>query len=239
MTPAQVAVILGLAALRDRRTVGDLEVQAWHQDIGDLDFDDAKEAVSRHYRLTTDWLMPAHIRTHVAELSRERRRNERLAARELAAQQSLAGQTTDRRPEIAAFAAELSAPLALALPSRYEPDDERDRRVAEGVAAARKQLPDESPTERTQRLAVARARRERGRPERPNPVPKRRRPPKDWPEPCTDEIAALATRYLLDGYPPADVADRLAVSRTWCQRTLRRLRPNRPEETPHVDPPAA
>lgn len=115
-----------------------------------------------------------------------------------------------------------SAPLAL--PSRYETDDERDRRIAAGIAAVREQLPDESPAARHQRLAIARSRKERGRPERQAPR-RKRKPPKDWPPPQSDEIASLATRYLIDGYPPADVAERLGVSRKWCQRTDSRMRP--------------
>jgi hypothetical protein len=75
-----------------------------------------------------------------------------------------------------------------------------------------------------------RARRERGRP--PLELRRDRRPPgkkpRDYPAPATDQAAALATRYLLDGYEPADVADRFAVSRKWCHRTARRLTHRQP-----------
>jgi DNA-directed RNA polymerase subunit N (RpoN/RPB10) len=30
-------------------------------------------------------------------------------------------------------------------------------------------------------------------------------------------------RYLIDGYPPDDVAQRLGVNRTWCRRMIARL----------------
>jgi hypothetical protein len=73
--------------------------------------------------------------------------------------------------------------------------------------------------------ALNRARQERGR---PGPPPKTKKPktkPKDYPPPHSDEVAAMATRYLIDGHAPAVVAERLAVSRRWCERTVKRLQP--------------
>jgi hypothetical protein len=72
--------------------------------------------------------------------------------------------------------------------------------------------------------ALARARAERGRPYKP-PTKERRQPkaPKDYPPPATDDVAAMATRYLLDGHEPAVVAERLAVSRRWCERTAKQV----------------
>jgi len=73
--------------------------------------------------------------------------------------------------------------------------------------------------------ALAQARKERGRQPAPKPATKRKLPPpKDFPPPADDAIAALTTRYLLDGHHPADVANRLGVSRRWCELTLHRLR---------------
>lgn len=72
MTPEQVGRILAAAAARDARTVGAGDIIAWHQDIGDLDFDDALAAVSRHYREHTDRIMPAHVRRLAASIRRER-----------------------------------------------------------------------------------------------------------------------------------------------------------------------
>lgn len=71
--------------------------------------------------------------------------------------------------------------------------------------------------------AVERARQERGRPQPHRPAQKKRRKPKDWPPPIDNEVAKLATRYLVDGYAPNDVSERLGVSRRWCAKTARRL----------------
>lgn len=73
--------------------------------------------------------------------------------------------------------------------------------------------------------ALARARQERGRVVQ-RPLPKRKhKPPKDYPAPMSDDVAKLATRYLLDRHHPAVVAEMLGVSRRWCEKTVRRLRP--------------
>jgi hypothetical protein len=73
VTRSEIALLLGAAAARDRRTVGETDVLAWHEDLGDLDFADAREAVSRHYRQSTDWIMPAHVRQLVRVIRDERR----------------------------------------------------------------------------------------------------------------------------------------------------------------------
>jgi hypothetical protein len=72
VTRHETALLLGLAAARDYRTIGEIDVAAWHQDLADIDFADAREAVSRHYRESTDRLMPAHIRRHVKAIRADR-----------------------------------------------------------------------------------------------------------------------------------------------------------------------
>lgn len=72
MTPAEVARVLTKAAAYDRRTVGEAEALAWHQIVGDLDYADALEAVSRHYAETDRWLMPVHLRDHARRVRLER-----------------------------------------------------------------------------------------------------------------------------------------------------------------------
>lgn len=72
MTRHETALLLGLAAARDYRTIGEVDVAAWHQDLADVDFADAREAVSRHYRESTDRLMPAHVRRQVKTIRAER-----------------------------------------------------------------------------------------------------------------------------------------------------------------------
>ncbi len=60
----------------DYRTVEEADGLAWHHVIGDLSFDDAMEAVRRHYQQSTDRMMPAHVRQGVKAIREERRRRE-------------------------------------------------------------------------------------------------------------------------------------------------------------------
>lgn len=102
MTPADIARVLAKAAAFDQRTVGEADILAWYDAIGDLDPTDALEAVSRHYRESTDRLMPAHIRRIAAQLVRERHRIEREQRDRLAieATASAAVPTQDRRADV-------------------------------------------------------------------------------------------------------------------------------------------
>lgn len=72
MTPADAARILGVAAVYDRRTVGELDAKAWADALNDLDPRECAEAVRRHYRDSTAWLMPARVRELTTVLRRER-----------------------------------------------------------------------------------------------------------------------------------------------------------------------
>lgn len=112
MTPEQVGQILAAAAGRDARTVGVTDVLAWHEDIGDLDFHDALAAVSRHYRESTDRLMPAHVRRLAAEIARDRRRAGR-EAREAAERRAIEADPSrrDRSEEVRRLIAELREAL--------------------------------------------------------------------------------------------------------------------------------
>lgn len=68
MTPDEVIDLLTTAAAYDRRKVGKADVMAWHAAVKDLDFLDAQNAVIAHYTLSTDWLMPAHVRAGVKQI---------------------------------------------------------------------------------------------------------------------------------------------------------------------------
>ena len=59
-------------APRDGRTVGKVDATVWHADVGDLSFDDACAAVSLHFRQSTDWLMPKHLRDLVKKIRTDR-----------------------------------------------------------------------------------------------------------------------------------------------------------------------
>lgn len=75
MTPDQVVDLLTLIQARDNRQVGQTTVLAWHEDLEDLDFDDCREAVRRHFRTSIEWLMPAHVRQLVRAIRDERLAN--------------------------------------------------------------------------------------------------------------------------------------------------------------------
>lgn len=68
----EVVDILTLIAARDRRTVGQADVAAWLEDIGDLTFEDARAAVARYYRESREWIMPADVRRLVRTIRAER-----------------------------------------------------------------------------------------------------------------------------------------------------------------------
>lgn len=72
MSPDEVLDLLTLIAVRDNRTVGRTTAIVWHEDIGDLNFTDCREAVARHFRESTEWLMPATVRRLVKALRSER-----------------------------------------------------------------------------------------------------------------------------------------------------------------------
>lgn len=61
MTPAEAAALLTVAAAYDNRKPDRDQAQAWAMALEDYRFEDAREAVVRHYRATTDWLMPKHV----------------------------------------------------------------------------------------------------------------------------------------------------------------------------------
>lgn len=74
MNRSETAMFLGMAAARDRRTIGEVDVTAWTEDLADISLADAREAMSRHFRESTEWLMPAHIRALVRTIRIERQR---------------------------------------------------------------------------------------------------------------------------------------------------------------------
>lgn len=74
MNRSETAVLLAKVSAFDQRTVGEADVLAWHDVLGDLDLADALAAVSGHYRDSTDRIMPADVRRGVRELRAERRR---------------------------------------------------------------------------------------------------------------------------------------------------------------------
>ncbi|MER7331635.1 MULTISPECIES: hypothetical protein [unclassified Micromonospora] len=80
MTPGDVARLLGTCALYDYRETSKHDAVAWYAVIGDLDFEEASEAVRRHYRDSTERIMPAHVRAIVKQIREEQRRLEQRTA---------------------------------------------------------------------------------------------------------------------------------------------------------------
>lgn len=52
----------------DNRQIGDSTVLAWHELVEDLDLDAALEAVRLHFRESTEYLKPAHIRAGIERI---------------------------------------------------------------------------------------------------------------------------------------------------------------------------
>lgn len=114
MTPADAAKILAVAAIFDRRTIGTIEAAAWAEALDDLDPKECAEAVRAHYRDTTTWLMPAHVRGLVAQRHRvdatQARRHNVLAELEQAKAESCTEAAEQaKRDARAAFDAALEA----------------------------------------------------------------------------------------------------------------------------------
>lgn len=74
MKKSEAALILAAAAARDLRTVGEADVLAWHEDLEDVTYPEAREALKRYYRDHTERIMPAHIRGLVRIIRDEQRR---------------------------------------------------------------------------------------------------------------------------------------------------------------------
>lgn len=119
MTPAEVARVLAAIQSRDLRTVGQVDVMAWHEDIGDLEFGECLPAVSHHFRTSDARIMPVHIRRFVEEQRRDRAMRDR--ARELTATAERAdvlppGELQRQIDEAVAAARERKARTGSALP---------------------------------------------------------------------------------------------------------------------------
>lgn len=72
MQKSQTARLLGKAALVDNRTIDQMTIEAWHEIVGHLDYDDALAALLKHRTESTDYLMPAHIVAGVKAIRKQR-----------------------------------------------------------------------------------------------------------------------------------------------------------------------
>lgn len=69
---SDVVLLLAFAGTYDYRKVGEADIEAWFLAVGDLDYEDAKSAIVRHYRDTRERLMPADVRQGVRAIRNER-----------------------------------------------------------------------------------------------------------------------------------------------------------------------
>ena len=83
MNAEEIGDVLAKAAAYDQRTVGSVDILAWLEVIGDLDRGDALVAVARHYRETTNRIMPADVRRCVKAIREDRQRAKRHEVRAL------------------------------------------------------------------------------------------------------------------------------------------------------------
>ncbi|WP_018908771.1 hypothetical protein [Salinispora arenicola] len=143
MNKAETALILAAAAARDLRTVGDADVLAWHEDLGDITYPEAREALRRHYRDSTDRIMPAHIRHHTRTIRDEHRRQ---VAHQVRALPSRYEDDTTRDARAARGAELCRQAIAAALggtadeepPAPLTPSDEIRQRALDRARAERK-----------------------------------------------------------------------------------------------------
>jgi hypothetical protein len=107
MNLEETAAVLAKAAGYDNRTIGDANVLAWHEALGDLDIRDCLTAIAQHHRESTEYLMPVHIRRIAANLRHGRQELDfrQQQHRELEAYRATAGPLTDRSADILALVA--------------------------------------------------------------------------------------------------------------------------------------
>ena len=73
MTPAECATVLAVAQSYDRRTVGEVDVVAWHRIIGRFAAVECREAVVGHYAKSREWCMPFDVVAGVKAMRADRR----------------------------------------------------------------------------------------------------------------------------------------------------------------------
>lgn len=77
MNKAEVAKLLTVASTIDNRKVEPETVEGWFLILSDLDYGVALESMRVHFRESTDYLMPAHIRRNVGRVLDARERDMR------------------------------------------------------------------------------------------------------------------------------------------------------------------
>ena len=73
MNRPEAAILLGVAAAFDQRTIGETDVTAWAEALARYDLEPCRRAVIGHYTETTDRIMPAHITRRIRAVRPEDR----------------------------------------------------------------------------------------------------------------------------------------------------------------------
>lgn len=68
MNLEQTAALLARVQVIDNRKVDEATVLAWQELLGDVDYPAALEAVKLHFRESTAYLLPAHVRANVTRI---------------------------------------------------------------------------------------------------------------------------------------------------------------------------
>lgn len=72
MNIPETALLLAMLAASDRRTVGDVDVEVWHDALSDLPFDDCRDAVRQLIRSSGQWITPYLVRQGVKAIRSDR-----------------------------------------------------------------------------------------------------------------------------------------------------------------------
>lgn len=72
MTTDELAKLLARITVLDNRQVDRLTLEAWTPIVGELDYQDALDAVNEHFRTSDRYLLPVHIVTGAAAAKRRR-----------------------------------------------------------------------------------------------------------------------------------------------------------------------
>lgn len=142
MTPAETTKLLAICSSFDNRKPNPETVTAWGGVMGDLRYEDCRDAVLAHYATSREWIMPADIRTAVRRLRAKRiaqagdptpppdltpletiawlkERNRRVANGEQVEPQGYGALESRRLPELRAFIAQ--GPRAIEAPTSDRP----------------------------------------------------------------------------------------------------------------------
>lgn len=139
MTPQETALVLAKCAAFDQRTVGGADVSAWFEVLGRLEFQDALDAVARHYSETRDRAMPSDILAHGRRIRDERTRSPH-EIRALPSRFESDEVRAVRMRNGLALVAEVLQPIMsrLAAVRQTTVDDERHQRAIDRARAERK-----------------------------------------------------------------------------------------------------